>query len=176
MGESVRRRIDAAAKLVGVGRGVSLAHQEASGGESRANVAFQPDGVVVLSTPVFEQGTGTYTMLQQVVAERLGLPADRVIVRVLDTDGFDFDSGMSAQRGTRVGSQVAHAAAEAAQAELARLAADVLGWPEEQTRISGKLIELAPDSGPPGRGGPRAPDTKHKKLSYTLRGRPGGSL
>ena len=130
----------ATAKPVGVGRGISLAHQEASGGESRANVALQPDGAVVLSTPVFEQGTGTYTILQQVVAERLGLPADRVTVRVLDTDGFDFDSGMSAQRGTRVGSQVAHAAAEAAQAELARLAADMLGWPEEQTRIAGETI------------------------------------
>jgi CO/xanthine dehydrogenase Mo-binding subunit len=130
----------ASAKPSGVGRGISLAHQEASGGESRANVALQPDGSVVLSTPIFEQGTGTYTMLQQVVAERLGLPAARVTVRVLDTDGFDFDSGMSAQRGTRVGSQVAHAAAAAVEAEIARLAADVLGWPEAQTRVVGDAI------------------------------------
>jgi CO/xanthine dehydrogenase Mo-binding subunit len=130
----------ASPKSAGVGRGISLAHQEASGGESRANVALQPDGSVVLSTPIFEQGTGTYTMLQQVVAERLGMPAERVTVRVLDTDGFDFDSGMSAQRGTRVGSQVAHAAAAAVEAEIARLAADVLGWPEDSTRLVGDQI------------------------------------
>ena len=95
-----------------VGRGIALAHQEASGGESEAAVALHPDGAVVLSTPIFEQGTGTYTILQQVVAERLGLPVDRVTVRVLDTDGFVFDSGMSAQRGTRVGTQVAHEAGD----------------------------------------------------------------
>ena len=130
----------ASPKPAGVGRGISLAHQEASGGESHANVALQPDGSVVLSTPIFEQGTGTYTMLQQVVAERLGMPAERVTVRVLDTDGFDFDSGMSAQRGTRVGSQVAHAAAAAVEAEIARLAADVLGWPEDSTRLVGDQI------------------------------------
>jgi CO/xanthine dehydrogenase Mo-binding subunit len=120
-----------------VGRGISLAHQEASGGETRGSVALNPDGTVVLSTPVFEQGTGTYTILQQVVAERLGLPVGRVTVRVMDTDGFDFDSGMSAQRGTRVGSHVAHEAASAAEREMAKLAADLLGWPEESITISG---------------------------------------
>jgi CO/xanthine dehydrogenase Mo-binding subunit len=120
-----------------VGRGISLAHQEASGGETRGTVALNPDGSVVLSTPIFEQGTGTYTILQQVVAERLGLLPSRVRVRVLDTDGFDFDSGMSAQRGTRVGSHVAHAAASAVEREMAKLAADLLGWPEDKITISG---------------------------------------
>jgi CO/xanthine dehydrogenase Mo-binding subunit len=120
-----------------VGRGLSLAHQEASGGETRGTVALNPDGSVVLSTPVFEQGTGTYTILQQVVAERLGLAPSRVTVRVLDTDGFDFDSGMSAQRGTRVGSHVAHEAAAAAEREMAKLAADLLGWPEDRITITG---------------------------------------
>ena len=124
-------------KPANVGRGLSVAHQEASGGETRASVSLNPDGSVVLSTPIFEQGTGTYTMLQQVVAERLGLPADRITVRVLDTDGFDFDSGMSAQRGTRVGSHVAHDAATAVEGEMAKLAADLLGWPEGETSVAG---------------------------------------
>ncbi len=127
-------------KPANVGRGLSVAHQEASGGETRASVSLDADGSVVLSTPVFEQGTGTYTMLQQVVAERLGLPADRVTVRVLDTDGFDFDSGMSAQRGTRVGSHVAYDAATAVEREMAKLAADLLGWPEAEMSVSGDNI------------------------------------
>jgi carbon-monoxide dehydrogenase large subunit len=120
-----------------VGRGLALAHQDASGGETRANVALNPDGSVVLSTPIFEQGTGTYTILQQIVAEGLGLPVERVAVRVLDTDGFDFDSGMAAQRGARVGSRVAFEAAEAARRELRKVAADLLGWPEDQLTIAG---------------------------------------
>jgi CO/xanthine dehydrogenase Mo-binding subunit len=120
-----------------VGRGLALAHQDASGGETHANVALNPDGSVVLSTPIFEQGTGTYTILQQIVADRLAVPLDRVTVRVLDTDGFEFDSGMSAQRGTRVGSQVAYEAAEGARRELRKLAADLLGWPEDKLTVAG---------------------------------------
>jgi CO/xanthine dehydrogenase Mo-binding subunit len=123
-----------------VGRGLALAHQEASGGETHATVALHPDGSVVLSTPIFEQGTGTYTILQQVVAEQLGLPADRVTVRVLDTDGFSFDSGMSAQRGARVGTQAAHGAALSAGRELAKLASDLLDWPADRLAIRGDDI------------------------------------
>ena len=125
------------------GRGIALTHQEASGGETHAIVALNPDGSVVLSTPIFEQGAGTYTILQQVVAERLGLPADRVTVRVLDTDGFAFDSGMAAQRGARVGTQAAHGAAEQAERNLAKLASDLLGWPAERISLNGDRVVRA---------------------------------
>ena len=123
-----------------IGRGMAMGHQDASGGETHAAVSLSQDGSVVLSTPIFEQGTGTYTILQQVVAERLGLPADRVTVRVLDTDGFTFDSGMAAQRGARVGTQAAHGAAEQVERELAKLASDLLGWPEEHLVIDGDRV------------------------------------
>ena len=125
------------------GRGVALSHQEASGGETSAIVSLGPDGAVTLSTPVFEQGTGTYTMLQQVVAEALGLPPSRVTVRVMDTDEAEFDSGISAQRGTRLGSQAAYAAAKEVERQLARLTADLLGWPEELVRVDGDTVSRA---------------------------------
>ena len=125
------------AKPANVGRGMAVSHQDSGGGSSHAAVALNPDGTIHLFTPIFEQGTGTYTMLAQVVAECFDLPAERVTVRVWDTDAVEFDTGISAQRGTRIGSQTAHAAAGEAQREMAKLAAELLGWPEDRLRVSG---------------------------------------
>ena len=119
-----------APKLRGVGRGVAMTKQEAGGGEAHASVTFALDGSVVLSTPIFEQGTGTYTMLQQVAAECLGIGLERLQVRVWDTDAVSNDTGISADRGTRLGSQAAYGAADHARRELFKLAAELLSWPE----------------------------------------------
>ena len=122
------------------GRGIAVTKQEAGGGETHASVALNPDGSVVLSTPIFEQGTGTYTMLRQVVAEVLGLEPERVDVRVWDTDAVANDTGISGDRGTRLGTQAAFGAAEEAKRETLKLAAELLGWPEERLRLDGDEV------------------------------------
>ncbi|MCH7481800.1 MAG: xanthine dehydrogenase family protein molybdopterin-binding subunit [Chloroflexi bacterium] len=126
-----------APKAPHVGRGIALTKQEAGGGVAHASVALGPDGSVVLGTPIFEQGTGTYTLLRQVVAEVLGLAPERVRVEVWDTDAVESDSGISGDRGARLGTQAAYGAAEAAGREACKLAAELLGWPEERLRIRG---------------------------------------
>ena len=122
------------------GRGIAVTKQEAGGGEAHAAVALNPDGSVVLSTPIFEQGTGTYTMLRQVVAETLGLALERVQVRVWDTDAVANDTGISGDRGTRLGTQAAFGAAEEAKRETCKLTAELLGWPEERLRFNGDKV------------------------------------
>jgi len=124
-------------KQAGVGRGIAVTKQEAGGGEAHASVTLGVDGSVVLSTPIFEQGTGTYTMLQQVAAETLGMAPDRVRIEVWDTDAVSNDTGISADRGTRLGSQAAYGAGDAARRELFKLAAELLSWPEDRLRMDG---------------------------------------
>ncbi|MCH8847540.1 MAG: xanthine dehydrogenase family protein molybdopterin-binding subunit [Chloroflexi bacterium] len=126
-----------ARKAPHVGRGIALTKQEAGGGIAHASVTLGPDGSVVLSTPIFEQGSGTYTLLRQVVAEALGLAPERVRVEVWDTDAVENDTGISGDRGTRLGTQAAHGASEAAKREVYKLAAELLGWPEERLRVAG---------------------------------------
>ena len=129
-----------APKLPGGGRGIAVTKQEAGGGEAHASVTLALDGSVVLSTPIFEQGTGTYTMLQQVAAECLGMTPGRVRVRVWDTDAVSNDTGISADRGTRLGSQAAYGAADHARRELFKLAAELLSWPEERLSLEGDNV------------------------------------
>ena len=130
-------------KAAGIGRGIAMGDRAPGGGETHASIALNPDGTVNVSTPIFEQGSGTYTLVQQVVADGLGLPPNRVTIGVLDTDAVEFDSGVGGSRVTRIGSQVAYAAAEAVQTELAKLAAELLGWPEDQVRLAGDTVTRA---------------------------------
>ena len=131
------------AKDAGVGRGIAIGDRSPGGGETYAWVALGGDGSVVVSTTIFEQGSGTYTTLQQVVAERLALPTSRVSYRVWDTDTVPFDTGIGGSRGTRVGTQAAYEAAEAAKASVCQLAAELLGWPLEHLAMAGDTVTRA---------------------------------
>lgn len=53
--------------------------------ESRAKVTLVQDGSAIVETDMTDIGTGTYTILGQLAAEMLGLPADRVEVKLGDT-------------------------------------------------------------------------------------------
>jgi CO/xanthine dehydrogenase Mo-binding subunit len=130
-------------KPANVGRGVALGDRTPGGGETYAWVTLDGDGTVVVSTTIFEQGSGSYTTLQQVVADQLGLSAERVAYRVRDTDTVSFDSGVGGSRVTRVGTQAAFAAAEDVKRNACQLAAKLLGWPLEQLSLEGDSVVRA---------------------------------
>jgi CO/xanthine dehydrogenase Mo-binding subunit len=123
-----------------VGRGIAVGNRGPGGGETVSAVTLNPDGSVLLSTPVFDQGTGTYTTLQQVVAEELVLPPERIGVTVWDTDLVTFDSGIGGSRGTRTASNAAFQAAQEVKSLLRHLAAELLDWPESQVTQEGDEI------------------------------------
>lgn len=54
--------------------------------ESRAKVTLLQEGRAIVETDMTDIGTGTYTILGQIAADTLGLPADRVEVRLGDTE------------------------------------------------------------------------------------------
>ena len=54
--------------------------------ESQARVRLTAQGRAIVETDMTDIGTGTYTILAQVAGEMLGLPLDRVEVRLGDTD------------------------------------------------------------------------------------------
>ncbi len=54
--------------------------------QSEARVTLRPDGGALVETDMTDIGTGTYTILAQVAGEMLGLPIERVEVRLGDTD------------------------------------------------------------------------------------------
>ena len=118
-GIRARETLEAAAAAAGyrtpkaphIGRGIALGERPPAGGESHAAVTLNPDGSVVVHTSIFEPGTGTYTILRQIVAEELHLPLSHIKVQVWDTDGVPFDTGVGGSRVTRVAGQAAYLAA-----------------------------------------------------------------
>jgi CO/xanthine dehydrogenase Mo-binding subunit len=127
-------------KAPNVGRGIAMGERPPAGGESHAAVTLNLDGSVIVHTSIFEPGTGTYTILRQIVAEELHLPLSSIQIRVWDTDGVPFDTGVGGSRVTRVAGQAAYQAAGEASREVRRLAADLLIWPEEQTMLRGAEV------------------------------------
>ena len=123
-----------------VGRGIALGDRPPGGGEATTAVTLHPDGSIVLGTPVFDQGTGTYTTLLQIVSEELQVPAERVRFEIWNTDAVSNDSGIGGMRATRVQSQAAYEAARDARAALLRLAAVQLEWPESSLELQGEEI------------------------------------
>ena len=127
-------------KAPNIGRGIAMGERPPAGGESHAAVTLNPDGSVIVHTSIFEPGTGTYTILRQIVAEELRLPLQSIQVQVWDTDGVPFDTGVGGSRVTRVAGQAAYQASQEASREMRRLAADLLAWPEEQLTLRGAEV------------------------------------
>ena len=123
-----------------VGRGIAIGERTPGWGTTHSAVTMNPDGSVVLNTSVFDQGTGTYTTIQQIVAEELGLTTDEVQVEVWDTDKTGFDTGMGASKTTRLVSQATYSAARDAVQEMQALAAELLGWRAEQIVLEGHQL------------------------------------
>jgi xanthine dehydrogenase YagR molybdenum-binding subunit len=69
-----------------VGFGVAAAIRVHPQGPAKARVRLAPDGTCVVLSDMTDIGTGTYTVLAQVAAERLGLPVDQVRVELGRSD------------------------------------------------------------------------------------------
>ena len=124
-----------------IGRGVAMGYRGPGGGTTSLKVELGADGSIVIQTSFFEQGTGTYTTLRQIVAEELGCDPEEIQIKTLDTDsGVSADSGLGGSRGTRVASGVAFQAARAAKEELLHLAEAELDWANNDMILRGKKI------------------------------------
>ncbi|MBI4527295.1 MAG: xanthine dehydrogenase family protein molybdopterin-binding subunit [Deltaproteobacteria bacterium] len=143
--ETLKAAVEAAGykshKKQNIGRGIAMGYRPPGGGATSLTVQLNSDGSIVLYTPVFEQGSGTYTTLRQIVAEELSLAPEEIQIRIIDTDlGLPFDTGIGGSRGTRVASGAAYQAAGEAKQELLGIAERLLGWPRGEIFLEGKEI------------------------------------
>lgn len=115
-----------------VGRGIAMCSRPGGPGETHVVITLRSKDLVLLQTPIFEQGTGTYTMLGQVAGEVLGVMPDKILVEPVDTDAVPFDSGVAGSRTTRMAVPAAYDAAKDALANLFSLTAQQTGWPLDQ--------------------------------------------
>ena len=67
------------------GMGVATAYRGAPVLNSAARVRLDAQGVVTVETDMTDIGTGSYTIIQQTAAEMMGVPLERVVVKLGDS-------------------------------------------------------------------------------------------
>ncbi len=125
-----------------VGRGLAISERGIGGGESHVEVALDADGRVVVETGVPDIGTGTYTLAQQIVAETLGVPPERITVGTAPTSRGLLDPGTGGSKGTHVVGQASLDGARKLRALLAERAAARLGGAPEAVRFADGAAHL----------------------------------
>ena len=108
------------------GRGVSIYGRHISGGETGITLTAEADGTLTVLSPTVDQGTGTHTILRQLVAERMQVGLEQVRVVIGDTDTAPYDTGARASRVTYTAGLATEHACDGLRDKLAAHAARML--------------------------------------------------
>ncbi|ETI66439.1 xanthine dehydrogenase family protein molybdopterin-binding subunit [Neobacillus vireti] len=109
-------------------------------------LTFNRDGSINLMSGVVEIGTGTKTILAQILAERLKMDVNKIHVRMeVDTQTTPEHWKTVASRGTFMGGRAVLKAAEDVIHQLKELAACVLRSPKEDLEIANSRVFLRDD-------------------------------
>jgi len=129
------------------GVGVSLAmHGTAIAGldMGAASIKLNDDGSFNLLVGATDIGTGSDTVIAQIVAEVLGVRLEDVIMHSSDTDFTPFDTGAYASSTTYISGGAAKKAAEQVRAQILDVAGLMLNVNPERLTIKDRVI-AAPD-------------------------------
>lgn len=115
--------------LVGLGVAAGLRNNLVQ--KSAARVRLDARGIVTVETDMTDIGTGSYTIIAQTAAEMMGLPIDRIIVKLGDSD-----SPAAAGSGGQWGANSATAGVYAACVRLREAVAAKLGMTANDVTFS----------------------------------------
>jgi xanthine dehydrogenase YagR molybdenum-binding subunit len=116
--------------LVGVGTAAAFRNNQLT--KSAARVRLGQDGMVTVETDMTDIGTGSYTIIAQTAAEMMGLPLDRIRVRLGDST-FPVSAGSGGQWGANNST----AGVFAACMKLREMIAQKLGFNSAEAEFSG---------------------------------------
>jgi carbon-monoxide dehydrogenase large subunit len=130
-------------------RGLGFAyHIKGTGGSPHENVdiRFETDGTVSLITGTQTIGQGHETTFPQILADRLGLPNERIRLVQGDTDRIPLGGGHGSSRATYMGGTAIWRAADEIVAKGTRIAADALEAAEADIRFEdGRFVVSGTD-------------------------------
>lgn len=132
-----------------VGIGVAAAYRGNIVTKSGARVRLDRNGIVTVETDMTDIGTGTYTIIAQTAAEMMGVPLDKVVVRLGDSS-FPVSAGSGGQWGGNCSTAGVYAACtklrEVVAQKLGLETADAV-FAEGQVRSGARSIPLAQAAG-----------------------------
>lgn len=128
-----------------IGHGVAGAIRGNQLTKSAARVRLDPQGIVTVETDMTDIGTGSYTILAQTAAEMMGVPLEKVVVRLGDST-FPVSAGSGGQWGGNCSTAGVYAACmklrEAVAQKLGFNAADAT-FEDGHVRAGGRNLLLA---------------------------------
>jgi carbon-monoxide dehydrogenase large subunit len=125
------------------GKGISLALKNTgTPTSSSADVKMNSDGSVVLICNTVEMGQGSQTILKQILAEKLGLSLEKVLVQGADTNVAPFDFGTFSSRSTFHMGNATLLAAEDLRRQLLGSASIMLDVEEEELVFDEGFIKV----------------------------------
>ncbi|MBV9581716.1 MAG: xanthine dehydrogenase family protein molybdopterin-binding subunit [Chloroflexi bacterium] len=130
------------------GRGIGLGTRHVGDGRSQMRVTLLPDARVQVEVGLPDQGAGSHTVAQRVVAASLGVSAQRVSVKYASTLDGVFDSGAGGSKSTHAIGAVAMQTGAELKDRLEELAAEVMGWPADAIHLTGDRFVAGNDSAP----------------------------
>ncbi len=104
----------------GRGRGLAIGDRGMAAGECGVVVSVDADGQVKALLGVFDVGTGTHTIVRQVVADQLGLEPEQVQVVIGDTSTAPRDAGVGGSKHTYTAGTASLLACEELRQRLAQ--------------------------------------------------------
>jgi xanthine dehydrogenase YagR molybdenum-binding subunit len=131
-----------------VGMGVAAAFRNNLVMKSAARVRLDRDGIVTVETDMTDIGTGSYTIIAQTAAEMMGVPIEKVVVRLGDSD-FPVSAGSGGQWGANSSTAGVYAACvklREAVAQKLGLGADA-EFADGAVRAGGRSVPLAQAAG-----------------------------
>jgi carbon-monoxide dehydrogenase large subunit len=135
-------------RLVGAGIGYFM-DKSGKGPYETAGIDIAPDGGIRLLIGGASSGQGIETVMAQIAAETLTVPAERIAVVFGDTDLIPDGVGSWSSRSTVIGGSAVVEAAEATRDKALRVAAEALEAAPEDLVLAGGTVHVA---GSPGRG------------------------
>jgi len=119
-----------------IGMGVAAAFRNNMNAPSAARVRLDQSGVVTVETDMTDIGTGSYTIIAQTAAEMMGLPLDKIVVKLGDS-AFPVSAGSGGQWGANSSTAGVYAAC----AKLREAVAQKLGMNPLDTVFAGGKVK-----------------------------------
>ena len=118
-----------------------------SGGDTGLVLSAEADGRFSIVSPSIDQGSGTHTILRQLVADQMKVPVEQVRVVIGDTDTAPRDGGMRASRMTYVAGNAVMQACEKLRQRLLDQAARMLECAMDECGVRRRQFSLRQDPG-----------------------------
>ena len=126
------------------GRGLAITDLSQGVGRFAAKISMNSSGRPTLHMAFWDTGTGSHTVLRQMVAQELSVPVDEVDIELLDTSEMPFSSGSGGTRVTYTAGQAVVGAARELKRQIIREAAPLLDSPEEDVSLQSGRVVVGP--------------------------------